>query len=107
MQSYLTFRDSPLQDAALRTDMWRPPGVVVEERGRDTPSEDDYMGGKLKTVIAQLLLSLLAPISLFQLVLRHKSVLSLKHASYLRREEKGGGRRIFFPAWSNHSNLAS
>lgn len=44
----MTF-DSPLQDAALRTDMWRPPGVVVEEKDIDTPSEGDYMGGKLKT----------------------------------------------------------
>lgn len=44
----MTF-DSPLQDVALRTDMWRPPEVVVEEKDIDTPSEGDYMGGKLKT----------------------------------------------------------
>lgn len=35
---------SPLQDAALRTDMWRPPGVVVEEKDIDTPSEGDGNG---------------------------------------------------------------
>lgn len=41
--------DSPLQDAAPHTDMWTRPGVVVAEKDRDTPSEGDYMGGKLKT----------------------------------------------------------
>lgn len=43
------FRNSPLQDAALRIDTWRPPWVSVEKKDIDTPSEGDYMGGKLKT----------------------------------------------------------
>lgn len=45
----ITLSNSPLQDAALRTNMSRPPGVAVEKKDRDTPSEGDYMGGKLKT----------------------------------------------------------
>lgn len=44
--------NSPLQDAALCTGKWRPPGVVMGETDRDTPSGGDYMGGK--TVIDQL-----------------------------------------------------
>lgn len=47
--SPVTCDNSPPRDAAPRTDTWRPPGVVLAEKDRDTPSEGDYMGGKLKT----------------------------------------------------------
>ena len=89
-RSLLTCMDSPLRDAALRTGMWRPPGVVVAERGKDTPSEDDYMGGKLKTWSCDIPVTSqpIAPSLCFSwcadALERHKPVPSSKHATYLR-----------------------